>query len=112
MVYKLAPVFFIGGFANPVAKQPVAIDVYGGDVLEYETEVFDHKVFPSYLWSSSLSFVVTAGSDHVAGWPVWGVLDHFPNEISLLCCNHVSDAGDRIEHCVIFFIPYPVFVDC
>jgi hypothetical protein len=32
--YKLAPVFFIGGFVNPVAKQPVAIDVYGGDVLE------------------------------------------------------------------------------
>ncbi len=87
---------------NPVVKQPVVIDVYGGDVLEWETEVFDHKVFPSRLWSSSLSFVVTAGSDHVAGRPVWGASDHFPNEISLSCCDHVSDEGDGIEHRAFF----------
>ncbi len=33
-VDKLVPVFFIGGFVNPVTKQPMAIDVYSGDVLE------------------------------------------------------------------------------
>jgi hypothetical protein len=50
------------------------------------------------LWPPDLSLVVTASSDHVPQWSVWGGAHHFSNEVRLSGRNHISYAWDRLKH--------------
>ncbi len=55
--------------------------------------------------------MVAAGRDHVVGWSIGWSTDHFAYEIALACRNHVSDAGNRVEHAADFGVSQAVFLD-
>ncbi len=85
--------------------------MYCGNVFKQEAEILYHEILPGCLQSSNLSFVVTAGGNHVAQWLIGGALNQFPDEDGLTCRNHVPNTWDGIEHLVNLFIPYLVFLD-
>lgn len=96
-------------FVDPASQGAISIDLDGGHILEEETEVFDHEVFPGCLWSANATFVVTTRCNHVARRAVRWATHHLPNEVHLSRGNHVADTRDGIEHAAYFVVAKVLF---
>jgi len=109
---QLAPIHLIQCFVNPASQGAMSVDLNCGYILEKETEVLDHEVFPRRLWVPHMVFMVAACSDHVVRGAVRWSAYHFSDKVHLPRGDIVADEGDGVEHSSHFFVVEPLFVDC
>ena len=82
-----------------------------GYVLEEESDIFNHEVFPGCLWATHTALMVAACRDHVAGGAIGWSSYHFSDEVHLPRSNHVANAGDGVEHSSYFFVAESLFAN-
>ena len=69
-----------------------------GDVCEEKTKILDNVILVVEEGPPDATNIVAARSYHLLGWPVGWSTHGLSKEVELTSSNHVTDAGDVVEH--------------
>ena len=68
------------------------------DVLKEKTKILDNVILVVEEGPPDATNIVAARSYHLLGWPVGWSTHGLSKEVMLTSSNHVTDAGDVVEH--------------
>ena len=68
------------------------------DIREEKTKILDNVILVVEEGPPDARKIVAARSYHLLGWPVGWSTHGLSKEVMLTSSNHVTDAGDVVEH--------------
>ena len=96
----------------PTAERAISVNRDCGHVLEKKAKDLNHEIFSRRLWASYSAFMVTACSNHVARGAIRWSPYQFTNKDHVPHSNHITDAGDGVEHSSHFVVVKLLLANC
>ena len=97
-IEEIVPIFFVKGFIDPVLEGTIVINSHFRDIRKKEAKILYDKIFVVKKGTSDTTNIVAARSHHLLGWAIVRTTHCFSKKIKLASGNHVTDAGNVVEH--------------
>jgi hypothetical protein len=101
---EIVPIFFVACFIDPVFERSIVVNGHFRDIRKKEAKVLHNKIFVVKEGTPDTTNIVAARSHHLLGWTIVRAAHCLPKKIKLTSGNHITDAGNVIEHSPHMFI--------